>query len=173
MTGYGWKKFRPLTANNKDNRWGSRYIAEVPRLRLGEIYLFYAEAVNEAFGPNGSVPGSNFTAVDAVNKVRDRANMPPVHSKFTSHKELFRGRIWAERAVELAYENKRWYDIRRWYVAHLDEYKKLYELQFDKGKTYFRRNLFHTTVFEMRHYWLPFPTREVNLYSTWKQNPGW
>jgi starch-binding outer membrane protein, SusD/RagB family len=173
LTGYGWKKFRPLTANSRDAQWGSRYIAEVPRLRLAEIYLYYAEAVNEAFGPNGSVPGSNFTAVDAVNKVRERANMPPVHAKFTLNKELFRDRIWAERAVELAFENKRWYDIRRWYVAHLDKYKEMYELQFDKNKTYFRRRLFHTRVFELRHYWLPFPTREVNLYSTWKQNPGW
>lgn len=173
MTGYGWKKFRGLTCNNYDKGWGSSYIAEVPRLRLAEIYLYYAEAVNEAYGPGGAHPGASLTAADAVNLVRARAQVPAVHPKFMAGKEVFRERIRDERAMELAYEGKRWYDIRRWYVAHEARYKEMYELQFDQQHTYFRRNLFHTRIFDMRHYWLPFPTDQGSIYSGWKQNPGW
>lgn len=173
LTGYGWKKFDDVRANNKDNGWGSSYHTLCSRLRLAEIYLIYAEAVNEAYGPNGQHPGASLTAVDAVNIVRRRANMPDVDAKFTSSTEAFRERIRNERAVELAFEAKRWYDIRRWYVAHLDKYKELYGLEFDKDHTYFRRVLLYTRTFDLKHYWFPFPTEQVTLYEGWKQNPGW
>lgn len=174
QTGYGWKKFWEVTVNNIDNGWGGgNFHTFCPRMRLGEIYLIYAEAVNEAYGPNGTHPGANLTAVDAVNIIRRRSQTPDIHQKFTTNKETFRERVWNERAVELAFEAKRWYDIRRWYVAHLDKYKELYALEFDKGHTYFRETLLYTRVFDQKHYWFPFPTDQVNLYEGWKQNPGW
>ena len=79
--------------------------------RLAEFYLNYAEAVNEAIGPNGSVNGG-MTAVEAVNAVRARADQPPLPSGL-SQSEM-RQRIRRERAVELAFENHRFYDVRRW-----------------------------------------------------------
>ena len=174
-TGYGYQKFLCNTCNTYDNWAGSsrNYNFIVHRLRLAEIYLFYAEAVNEAYGPNGTAPGASLTAVEAVNIVRNRAQMPNVNAQFTGSTEAFRERIWVERAVELAYEGKRWYDIRRWYVAHLDEYKQMYALEFDEAHTYFRKVLQKTRVFDLKHYWLPFPTDQVNLYEEWQQNPGW
>jgi starch-binding outer membrane protein, SusD/RagB family len=174
-TGYGYKKFLGPRANNYDNWAGSsnNYHYIIHRLRLAEVYLFYAEAVNEAYGPNGSHPGANLTAVQAVNIVRNRAQMPNVHAKFTSNKDAFRERIRVERAVELAFEGQRWYDIRRWYVAHLDQYRDMYALEFDEGHTYFRKVLYKKRPFESKHYWLPFPNNQVNLYKEWKQNPGW
>jgi starch-binding outer membrane protein, SusD/RagB family len=174
-TGYGYKKFLGLRANNYDNWSGgsNNYHFIIHRLRLAEIYLFYAEAVNEAYGPNGSHPGANLTAVQAVNIIRSRAQMPSVHAKFTSSKETFRERIRVERAVELAYEGQRWYDLRRWYVAHLDQYRDMYALEFDADHTYFRKVLYKKRPFESKHYWLPFPNNQVNLYKEWKQNSGW
>ena len=172
LTGYGYRKYWDETLNVHDNGWG-QYFYEVPKLRLAEIYLFYAEAANEAYGPNTAHPGATLTALDAVNIVRARANMPGVDAKFTGSKEDLRARIWNERAVELAYESKRWYDIRRWHVAHLPEYRELYALEFDKDHTYFNRVLVKTVDFTEKHYWLPFPTAQVNLYPEWKQNPGW
>jgi hypothetical protein len=73
-----------------------------PRIRLAEIYLIYAEAVNEAYGPKGIHPGANLSAVDAINIYRQRSKMVNVNGKFTDTKENFRERIRNERAVELA-----------------------------------------------------------------------
>jgi len=173
MTGYGWKKFDHIRANNIDNGWGSSYHTQCPRIRLAEVYLIYAEAVNEVYGPNGTHPGATLTAIDAINVVRNRANMPDVNAKFTTDTETFRERIRNERAVELAFEAKRWYDIRRWYVAHLPKYKELYGLEFDKDHTYFKKVLLYTRTFDLKHYWFPFPTDQVTLYPGWSQNPGW
>jgi hypothetical protein len=132
----------------------------------------YAEAVNEAYGPSGSAPGGP-AALEAVNMIRQRAGVPPVDARFLVSKESFREIIRQERAVELAFEGHRWYDLRRWYVSHLPQYREKYELQFDKDHTYFKKVLFHTTVFEMKHYWLPFTNDQVTLYPEFKQNPGW
>jgi hypothetical protein len=173
-TGYAYKKFIHLTCNSVDNGWvAPRWTMHVPRLRLAEIYLIYAEAANEAYGPNGSHPEASLTAVEAINLVRARANMPGVNSKFTGSTEALRARIWNERAVELAFEAKRWFDVRRWYVAHLKEYKELYAIDFDKNWTYFQKTLLRTRVFDMKHYWMPLPTAQAKLYSDWPQNPGW
>ncbi len=172
LTGFGYRKYWDETINVFDNGWNS-YFYEVPKLRLAEMYLIYAEAANEAYGPDGRHPGANITSVEALNIVRARANMPGVNTKFTANKEDFRARVWNERAVELAYESKRWYDLRRWHVAHLPQYRELYGLEFDKDHTFFRRTLVNTIEFSEKHYWLPFPTAQVSLYPEWKQNPGW
>lgn len=175
ISGYMWKKWWDATMNMYDNGW-SQLRLSVPKIRLAEIYLFYAEAANEAYnGPTGKDPEANLTAVDAVNLVRARPGlgMPGVNAKFLVSKEAFRDRIWNERAVELAYEDKRWNDLRRWHVHHLTQYKELYELQFDKNHTYFNRVLSRTIQFTEHNYWLPFPTNQITLYPEWKQNPGW
>jgi starch-binding outer membrane protein, SusD/RagB family len=175
-TGYGYKKFIGPTHNTLDNGWGgggSNYWAGVPRIRLAEIYLFYAEAVNEAYGPNGTHPGASLTAVQAVNIIRNRAGVPDVDAKYTSSKENFRERIRNERAVELSFEVKRWFDIRRWYVAHLPEHKEIYSLDFDKDWTQFETVVRRIKIFDLKHYWMPFPIDQVNIYKEWPQNPGW
>lgn len=172
LTGFGYRKYWDETLNIYDNGWNN-YFYEVPKLRLAEIYLIYAEAANEAYGPDGRHPGAGITSAEAVNIVRARANMPGVDAKFTANKEDFRARVWNERAVELAYESKRWYDLRRWHVAHLPQYRELFGLEFDKDHTYFKRTLIKTIEFSEKHYWLPFPTAQVSLYPEWKQNPGW
>jgi hypothetical protein len=171
ITGYGHTKFKDITCNGYDNKWGN-YTFEVPFLRLADIYLMYAEAVNEAYGPAGSAPGG-MTAVEAVNVIRNRATLPDVDPRYYASKEEFREFLRQERAVELAFENHRWYDLRRWYVAHLLEYREKYILNFDKDHTYFDRALYLTRVFEEKHYWLPFPTNQVALYPEFTQNPGW
>jgi len=174
LTGYGVKKYTDLkSTNNKDGLKNTDYVMNAPRLRLAEIYLFYAEAVNEVYGPSGKVPGTDLTAVDAVNIIRNRSNMPDVHAKFTGNKEDFRKRIWNERAIELAYEGKRWFDLRRWYVAHKPEYRVLDALDFDKDHTYYKKRVVTEVVFDMKYYWLPFPIEQVSIYEGWKQNLGW
>ncbi|MEX1239935.1 MAG: RagB/SusD family nutrient uptake outer membrane protein [Cyclobacteriaceae bacterium] len=172
ISGYGHTKFRPLTANNRDNGWGNNFFYECPQMRLADIYLMYAEAVNEAFGPMGSVGGGP-TAIEAVNIIRSRAQVADIDSRFTGTKETFREAIRVERAVELAFEGHRWFDLRRWYVSHLPQYREKYELEYDKDQTYFKKVLARTIVFEEKHYWLPFAVGQVTLYPEFEQNPGW
>lgn len=171
ITGYGYLKFKNIVCNSVDNGW-NQYSFECPNMRLADIYLMYAEAVNEAFGPKGSIPGG-ITASEAVNIVRNRAGVPDVDDRFLTSKEKFREFIRQERAVELAFEGHRWYDNRRQYISHLPQYREKYVLNFDQNHSYFNKVLHTTIVFENKHYWLPFPKKQVNLYPEFKQNPGW
>lgn len=171
ITGYGHKKFTPPVANKYDLGYGNNYFYECPQMRLADVYLMYAEAVNEALGPNGSV-GGGLTAVQAVNIIRNRATVPDVDARFLT-KDGFREIIRQERAVELAFESHRWFDLRRWHVSHLPQYREKYVLEYDKDQTYFEKKLYSTIVFEDKHYWLPFPVGQVTLYPEFQQNPGW
>ncbi len=78
-----------------------------------------------------------------------------------------------ERIVELAFEAHYWFDIRRWHVGHLPEYKELVTLDFDKDWTYFNRRTWNTKTFDEKHYWLPIYKDQVQLYEGFYQNPGW
>lgn len=101
-----------------------------PLIRLSELYLNYAEAANEAWGPDGKAPGAAMTALEALNVVRGRANMPQVLSRFTDGTEALRPRIKNERIVELCFEGFHYYcDIRRWKDAPEIMSGKLYGIQ--------------------------------------------
>jgi hypothetical protein len=144
-----------------------------PLIRLADVYLMYAEAVNEVYGPSGSSPESNgLTAIDAVNHVRARAGMPPVTANPTGYSD-FRELIQNERAVELCFEGHYWFDTRRWYTAHTMS-KALQDLNFDKDHTNFERVTAWTRVFvKPNHYWLPLPQDMTLIYPEMYQNPGW
>lgn len=80
--------------------------------RLGEFYLNYAEALNEF---NSTPPAEAYIA---VNTIRARSGQPDLPSGLT--KEQFRVRVQNERAVELYFEDHRFWDIRRWKIAEQD-----------------------------------------------------
>ena len=90
------------------------YITD-PIIRLAELYLNYAEAANEAYGPAGSAPGG-IPAIDAINIIRNRATLPNLDvAKYASSKDVFRAKIKLERTVELCFEGfHHYFDIRRW-----------------------------------------------------------
>ena len=78
-----------------------------PVMRLADVYLMYAEATNEAFGPQAD-------AIALVNKIRHRGNLPALASAKTASKEAFFSAIEQERIVELFAEGQRSFDLRRW-----------------------------------------------------------
>jgi starch-binding outer membrane protein, SusD/RagB family len=166
------KKFWPIGVNSYDTQWAS-YRWGTPHMRLADVYLIYAEAVNEAYGPSGIAPGATITAVDALNKIRTRAGMPNITAAATGYPS-FRELVWNERCVELCFEGNYWFDIRRWYVAHLPEYKQFVDLQFNQTWTSFNRSLYLTRVFDNpKHYWMPIYKNQVQIYKGFYQNPGW
>lgn len=77
-------------------------------IRYAEILLIFAEAENEANGPSQAV-------YNALNAIRARAGMPDL-AQGMSQAEM-RAAIIQERAVELAFENHRWFDLIRWDMA--------------------------------------------------------
>jgi hypothetical protein len=103
-TSYGLKKFMDqslVTADQvyqgQDNNWIF--------YRYADILLIYAEAQNEAIGPDASVYA-------AINQVRARANQPGLPAGLSQSQ--MRDRIRNERRVELVFEEHRFWDIRRW-----------------------------------------------------------
>jgi len=170
---YLLKKHWPIGCNVFDNKQNNlRRVT--PLMRLAEVYLDYAEAVTAAYGPSGRAPGG-ITAVEAVNIVRRRAGMPDVTAEATGYAN-FMDLVRNERAVELCFEGHYWYDIRRWYIAHLPENRSCINLLFDKDWTpsSFSRVQTKYKVFENpKHYWLPLSKDLCLLYPGFGQNPGW
>lgn len=92
--------------------------------RYAEVLLNYAEAQNEAIGPDASV-------YDAINKVRSRAELPALPAGLSQ--DAMRTAIWRERRVELAFEDKRWWDLIRWSIAHINLNTQLHGIAITTG----------------------------------------
>lgn len=128
FTGYYIRKV--WGENSTKNR--TTVIHTDPLMRLGELYLNYAEAANEAYGPNTPAPGATMNAVEAINVIRKRVNQPDVLPALTASKEIFRDRIKNERNVELAYEGHYYHDIRRWKDAPKAYAGPVYGMEIEK-----------------------------------------
>ncbi len=148
--------------------------------RYADILLQYAEAANELGGPGYTLPGATMSAVQALNLVRARVNMPGVSSTYLASKEAFRERIKSERAVELYLEGKRFFDLSRWGDAHKQEHKEIYGVNFvddaskPTGYTISRTpGPIYTLVFDQKHYKWPIPLNDAMMFKEFTQNPGW
>ncbi|MGV8096396.1 MAG: RagB/SusD family nutrient uptake outer membrane protein [Mangrovibacterium sp.] len=133
--------------------------------RLAEFYLNYAEALNE-------MNGSTSEIVTALNEIRKRAGMPEY--TYTNQADM-REKIRRERAVELAFEQHRYFDVRRWKIAGQEGVMKggMYELKLQGGsQPTYKLQKFEDRVWDDRMYLYPFRISEVNIGYI-KQNPGW
>ncbi len=111
-TGYYLKKFVDITNDLSDATAKRHYW---PIFRLSEIYLNYAEAMNELYGPSSDPDGYGYTALDMLNKVRQRAGQPTLESLGEVLSQAYvREKIRNERRVEFAFEDHRHWDLRRW-----------------------------------------------------------
>lgn len=173
---YAIRKWVPESCNKWQNDYN--YFMQSIHIRFAQLYLDFAEAANEAYGPTTVVPGTNMSAVDAINIIRQRVGAVPVRDEFKVSKEVFRERIYNERTVELCFENHRWHDIRRWHIAKevLSDIKKAVITRTGEDTYSFRYvsvapNL--QRVFEDKHYWYPIPREQMEMLSVFNQNPGW
>lgn len=182
ITGYLERKFIGITCNKFDNSYANaaNYEQTCAFMRLSDVYLMYAEAVLQGYGTyNSKSQVYNLTAEQAVNKVRNRAGVPSLDSRFTTggNKGSFMEQIIRERAVELAFEGHRWFDLRRWLLAGDKKYLDKTEIRFDRGSNGKPINMqevvYLTRVFETKHNWLPLPIDQVSIYPEFGQNPGW
>ncbi len=117
-TGYYMKKRMRMDVNyNSSNRSWQKKTSYTPRIRYTEIFLNYAEAANEAYGPMGTAPNASYSAVDVIRAIRKRAlgiSSDPYLDECASNKDKMRELIHNERRLELCFEGFRFWDLRRW-----------------------------------------------------------
>jgi hypothetical protein len=155
-----------------------------PYIRLAEVYLNYAEAANEAWAdPAQQYNNCLYSAEGAINKVRNRAQMPNLNAKFLV-KDSFRERVRNERRVEFCYEEQRIYDVRRWLIGEDPLYRDIYGYYITKLKPgydptvyptgfKYEKVLVKTRVYEKRHNLFVIKLDDTRIGPNFKQNPGW
>ena len=163
VTGYAVRKAMGLGNWRENNR-------PVILYRLANVFLDYAEALNEAEPGNPDI-------LKYVNLIRERAGIPQYGSAdlpAISDQESMREAIRKERRVELAFENVRFFDTRRWKIAEQTDNGPIYGLNISQNLPEFLQvTPFETRVFQKRHYLFPIPSNDVNSDDLMVQNPGW
>jgi len=144
--------------------------------RYAEVLLNFAEAMNEAYGPETS-HGYSLTAKRAIDMVRQRSGVEmPILAPGLSQEEM-RERIRNERRVELAFEEHRFFDVRRWKIAEQTENKPVMAMRITKtgtGEFNYVAVKAEDRSFDKKMYLYPIPETEVlKSGGTLKQNEGW
>ena len=180
VTGYWIKKLINIStvAANDGNVTGSNQNPYPwPELRLADLYLLYAEALNEVNGPGAET----YKWIDAV---RERAGLPTVAwswenfsnqgAKYTTKNGL-RDIIHQERLIELAFEGQRFWDLRRWKEAHivLNAPVKGWSTEQQDPSGYYKPVTLFTQTFKLRDYFWPIDQDELLRNKKLVQNPGW
>ncbi len=169
-SGFLMKKFMLESESERSGR-----PVQWPYLRLAEVLLSYAEAINEAKGAPTSI------AYDCVNQVRNRVGLPNLPQ--TMDKISFREAVLRERALEFGFEEVRWFDLIRWKMAD-DFQKDLYGLTSKGLDDNNNPTKFSFSTYELKaRYWksnwntkwflAPIPQTEINKGYGMTQNPGW
>ncbi len=173
VTGYYLKKFLQEDLNLVS---GATEIHSWILFRYAEILLNYAEAMNEAYGPD-SKAAFTMSAREAVNAVRARTgvDMPAVTA---SGKDEMRAAIKRERQVELAFEEHRWWDLLRWKDAETVLNGNIYGVENvadGNGGFSVEEKVVATRMFDAsKMYRYPIPQSEVvKTNNAIQQNPNW
>lgn len=169
-TGYYARKTLDESINGQTSRALSPNTSNYTYYRYAEVLLNYAEAQNEAVGPDASVYA-------AVNAVRARSSLPAVPPGLLSAD--MRTVLRRERRIELAFEDKRWYDIRRWditargpAVLSTPMYGMLIQPNSSGILTYTGVNVFNNKFSEYMN-WLPIPESVMEQNNKLVQNAGY
>ena len=169
-TGYYLKKFMN-DAYPIDNPWNVAGLQPWIYFRYAEVLLNYAEAQNEAVGPDATV-------YSALHQIRQRAGMPDIVAGLSQSD--MRTAIRRERQVELAFEEHRFYDVRRWKIAGVTENVPAYGVDVavvpgnPGGYGYTRKVALSGKAFLPQHYWLPIPRAEIQASNNQlQQNPNY
>lgn len=158
-SGYGTKKFLTFADSTQIPQIpGGQSETNLVEIRYAEVLLTYAEAQNEAAGPDQSV-------YDAINQIRSRpsVNMPSLEPNLSQ--EEMREVIRHERRIELAMEGKYYFDIIRWGIA-----EEVLNQPVRQSDGNIRQDRSFTAP---RDYLFAIPSREIDLNPNLEQNPGW
>ena len=166
-TGYLMRKYSDENVDVPQGKWTLKTWIF---FRLGEMYLNYAEALNESEGAVDNV-------YKYVNEIRKRSGMPALPDNLTQ--EEMREKIRHERQIELAFETHRYFDCHRWKIAEHTDNAPIYGLRHDLGthlqdEAFYTRTIIETRVFESpKHYLWPLQQYELDRVPWLIQNPKW
>ncbi len=161
-TNYFTNKYLDPNHNLVTNvQWTYRRFAS---MRTGELYLNYAEALNEVEGPTNRVR-------ELVNVIRRRANCIEIPAGLTQ--DEMRERIRHERRIELCFENHRFWDVRRWMIAEQVDNKTVHRVTVAADGTISYPVFQHRVFDASKHYLFPIPQKEIDKNRLLEQNPGW
>jgi hypothetical protein len=149
-----------------------------PLMRLPDLMLLYAEAVNEA----EDSPAARDRAIAQLDIIRERAGLHDVKYAWDNYTEDakydtqdgLRDIIRQERTIELMFEGKRYYDLRRWKTAPeaLNGPVQGWAPRFNP-ELYYRPTTIHEQTFGLKDYFSPIPDTEIQRNKNLKQNLGW
>ena len=186
-TGIGMTKYvHPRDASMRRGEVVDKYD---PAIRYAEILLIYAEALNELTAshtvPAWDEAGSHTVQrnVEEMRKgirpIRIRAGLPDYTSNEYENPDVFRAKLKRERQIELMAEGHRYFDLRRWMDAQVEESLPIYGC--NMYATPAQRDLFHTpipvpqlpTTFSRKMWFFPIAHLELSRNKALTQNPGW
>ncbi|HJD76752.1 MAG TPA: RagB/SusD family nutrient uptake outer membrane protein [Bacteroides reticulotermitis] len=174
-TGYYMRKLLREDCNPNPSSINAKYHIPV-RIRYTEIFLAYAEAANDAWGPTGK--GSNaYSAYDVVKAIRARGgvgtdNGDAYLESVKGDKDKMAQLIRNERRIELCFENKRFWDIRRWKMP-LDEKAKGMQIEKSGDNLSYKVIEVEDRNYKDYMYYGPVPYGEMLKWSNLQQNKGW
>jgi hypothetical protein len=179
VTGYQIKKLvnpKSMFASSTSNSWIEEAYS-YPLIRLSDLYLLYAEALNESEAPFADI-------YPWIDQVRERAGLQGVVESWAqstrpnkpTERQGLRDIIKRERLIELCFEGQRFWDLRRWMDAHVyfSQPVQGWSYRQDAPETYYvLQNIWTKRLFLMREYLWPLKTSTVIVNSNLVQNPGW
>jgi hypothetical protein len=186
-TGYVIKKYiHPMDA------WagtGARRLDKpFPIIRYAEILLSYAEALNNLGGESYTIdidgtPQTFFRDVTeikkAFNQVRYRAGLPGLTDAEVADANTVLAKIKKERMIEFLYENRRYFDVRRWGDYETSENEPIRGMNVSTTKeAYYQRvapnsSRIENRLIDRKLVFLPIPKIELKRVPSFDQNPGW
>ena len=188
-TGIGVKKFVHPNDTYQDANLDKILKKAEPAIRYAEVLLIYAEALNELDGSyeieswDGSAKyniSRNITEMKkGIRPIRCRAGLPDYDATVYADKDAFRSKLKRERMIELMGEGHRYYDLRRWKDAAVEEALVIYGCNTIMDADH--RELFHIPVpvnslptnFSRKMYFWPIEHSELKRNRLLTQNPGW
>jgi hypothetical protein len=172
-TGYYMRKLLRQDVNANPSSPSTDKKHYKPFIRYTELFLSYAEAANEAWGPIGA-GNHGYSAYDVVKAIRARAkvgkdNGDAYLESIKSNKDAMRSLIRNERRLELCFEGYRFWDLRRW-KASITESAKGMNI---KNSTYSVIPEVEKRSYQDYMYYGPIPYSETLKFSNLIQNAGW
>lgn len=176
QTGYYLRKFLGLNEDKADNSTFNGAYHSYQIFRYAEILLNYAEALNEA-----DAEANKATIENCLIQLRKRAGIEAGDGARYGlpenwGQEAMRKIIRNERRIELAFEEHRFWDIRRWKIAEevMNEPVRGVEITKQADGTFrYKEVNVRTSSFEEKMYWYPIPRKEMEGNTKLTQNPGW
>ena len=147
------------------------------QLDLTDIYLSYAEAVNEAYGQIETAPaGLSYSAKEVLIKIRQRSSIfsDPYLDEVSTDSNKFREFLKNERRIELCFSGERFHDLRRWKdIVNIEDIKGVKIIKNNDDTFSYENITVEERGYENKNYYLPLPYSELLLNTNLKQNQGW